>query len=395
MTDFGRLTTALAEIPETIDAEYAGPTAFSNWVIRGCAMIGPPPQGGALSVLLGSGVTCLVDVRDGAIQKVDEGGCNTVRFVLDITSYPDRGKQRAFLYYLCDLMADGECLYIFDSDGHLKCGLVAACLLAGLYQFQPVKALNKVNQLHGVREKTEGFDCPRTTGPQAARVADLRAYVKDMQTGWAYVRGAGASFLRPISTPSSPPRGHSRDGSRPPSSRCKNSGGGETSFDFRGGVSPSFQPRPGSRPSGQQVGPNPSMQPGPPVSPPIGYGVAGGGHSAVRELRVTQPTAQQTPQISPRPGSSVSGTGGGTVVNTHMLQRQGGSWGFSLAPAVIVTRVDPHSPAALAGVRAGTVLLAIDGTPVDCVDSCAGLLANVDQAELAVSSGPLSRSGAM
>eukprot|EP01065_Artemidia_motanka_P011613 TRINITY_DN16293_c0_g1_i1.p1 TRINITY_DN16293_c0_g1~~TRINITY_DN16293_c0_g1_i1.p1 ORF type:complete len:394 (+),score=83.02 TRINITY_DN16293_c0_g1_i1:71-1252(+) len=393
MGDLGALAAAMAEPPEASEA-MAGPTPSTNWVIKGLLLMGPPPgQSGAMGSLVGSGVSAFVDVRDGAVGTSEQqpGELKTVRFVLDVNSFQDRVRQRMFLYHLVDLMAEGQCLYLFDNDGHLKCGLVAACLLAGLFQWQPAKSLNRINQLHGCREKSDGFDCPRTSGPQAARTADLRAYVKDMQEGWAYTRGAGEGFLRPATRGSPAPRRPDSSGDRPPSSRSKHSGGGETSFDFRGGGF--SQPRPGSRPTPQQASPayassvphTQSASPQPSSPQPPSCAPAGAGAAAARGLRPASPS----PQPSPRTAGSHQ------VVSTHLLERQGGSWGFSLAPAVIVTRVDPESPAAYAGVRAGTVLLAVDGTPVDTVDACAGLLSGVQQAELAVSSGPLARSGAM
>eukprot|EP01062_Namystynia_karyoxenos_P082132 TRINITY_DN9191_c0_g1_i1.p1 TRINITY_DN9191_c0_g1~~TRINITY_DN9191_c0_g1_i1.p1 ORF type:complete len:431 (+),score=82.09 TRINITY_DN9191_c0_g1_i1:85-1293(+) len=392
MADLGRLASHLAQPPEADDS-MAGPTATSNWVLKGSLLIGGPPASGGMTGLLGAGVTVIVDIRDGQVGTScdSEGSINRVRYILDDKSYQDRRKQRCFLYHLVDLMAAGECLYVHDDDGHLKCGLVAACLLAGIFQWQPAKSLNRVNQLHGVREKPEGFDCPRTTGPHAARTADLRAYVKDMQESWAWTRGAGDAFMNPGSSPQSSRRGDS-SGGRPPSrvqeNRCKNSGGGETSFDFRGGGPGSSQinaareyqaqqpaPRPGSQPGmyHQQGPPSPS-----PYSPVPQLGPAGGGAAAARGLR-TSPSP--SPQVSPRPPSQQQS------VSTHLMQRQGGAWGFSLAPAVIVTRVDPESPAAFAGVRAGSVLLAIDGTPVDSVDACAQLLSGVHEAELALTGG--------
>eukprot|EP00662_Eupelagonemidae_sp_cell21_P036879 gene36879-5116_t len=104
------------------DGSMRGPTATSNWFVPDRMLMGNDPCGGSkLDALLGSGVHTFVDLRDEQ---------QAVNYLSQKGEYGARQTQKAFIYHLIDRAHAGQILYIHDTTGHGRCGVVAGCLKA-------------------------------------------------------------------------------------------------------------------------------------------------------------------------------------------------------------------------------------------------------------------------
>eukprot|EP01064_Diplonema_japonicum_P021418 TRINITY_DN30971_c0_g1_i1.p1 TRINITY_DN30971_c0_g1~~TRINITY_DN30971_c0_g1_i1.p1 ORF type:complete len:696 (+),score=123.32 TRINITY_DN30971_c0_g1_i1:37-2124(+) len=357
--------------PVTADAKMKGPTKTSNYILPGKVLMGDDPTGGAhrLEQLKEAGMEVFVDLRDmtsasNYLKSAGVGG-EYVSFPFHCEDYGARKAQKDFVYSLLDRIHAGESIYIHDHNGHEQCGVVAALLLASLYRYSGMKALNIVAQLHEVRDNTYGADCPISR--------DLKAYVKEVARDLDYKPGVGlasapapapAPSLNSVAAPSEASTGDHTSTARFAHSRGKH-GGGSSSINLFGGSSVSAPSTPDvmSRSLGRSCGGGATQVNLFDTTPVKNAAQSDSIIQPVQQEVIEQPRTTPIQQNIPRLPSTPQQSPMGFTTVTLTRPNPSHPWGFALDGLEFVS-VAADSPAADAGVPLG-VLIGIDDVKIE------------------------------
>lgn len=192
----------LAKLPLALPADHltrdmSGPTPYSNWVVRGCLLVGAYPLKPYMTeAILKQGVTvfvCLMEESefgkhgkhyfDVAKSMLDSRPSDFVQKSQELRyvhhPIPDRmvGSDDATLVLVEKILAflrAGEVVYIHCYGGHGRTGIFASVLLGRIHGIDAEKALQLCKLYHDCRPDVEGISAKSVPSPQTH---DQRAQV--------------------------------------------------------------------------------------------------------------------------------------------------------------------------------------------------------------------------